>query len=435
MYDALLPEDLLVDELRQRAETGHDVTAIAARFASGDADPNDLLDALDDLDADPRATPWPYREPDTLEEITAELEPDTDATAPPAEGLLREGLHGAWLGRAAGCMLGKPVERGDQWTTAHIRSYLQLADAYPLDDYMPALQSMPAGYEFNPSWPGTTRGNISGAVRDDDLDYTILNLVLLEEHGPHLTSDAIGHAWLRQLPCLQTYTAERAAYRNLINGLHPPQTATVRNPYREWIGAAIRGDAFGYIHPGQPRAAALLAYRDARLSHTGNGIYAEMWTAALNAIALTGPEPAHLVAESLRHIPHASRLAEAINHVIALHRQGETWDAAIESIQARYGHYTWVHAINNACIVTAALLWSDHNWTRAVTLAVQAGWDTDSNGATVGSVMGAAVGAGAIPARFAQPLKDTVRPGLFGLETQRISDLASRTAALAAKFN
>jgi hypothetical protein len=140
----------------------------------------------------------------------------------------------------AGCNLGKPVERGHDWTSERIRAYLELAGAYPLPDYIPALDPMPAGFEFTPHWPQTTLGNIHGSARDDDIDYTILNVLLLEEHGPALTTEAVGEAWLRRLPCLQTYTAERAANRNLINGLAPPQTATTRNPYREWIGATIR---------------------------------------------------------------------------------------------------------------------------------------------------------------------------------------------------
>lgn len=69
----------------------------------------------------------------------------------------------------------------------------ELAGAYPLRDYIPALDTMPAGFEFTPHWPQTTRGNIHGSARDDDIDYTILNL-LLEERGPALTTEAVGEA-------------------------------------------------------------------------------------------------------------------------------------------------------------------------------------------------------------------------------------------------
>jgi ADP-ribosylglycohydrolase len=432
MYDALVMKDLVADELRQRTETGFDVADLAASVEQG-AGPTDLSQMLDAMATAERTAPWPYVEPDTLDLIIAELEPST-STAPPPAALLRERLNGAWLGRIAGCMLGKPIERGDHWTSQHIRSYLELAGAYPLNNYLPVLDPMPAGYEFNPSWRTTTLGHIDGATRDDDIDYTILNLTLLEQHGQDLNTEHIGDAWLRHLPILATYTAERAAYRNLINGLPPPETATARNPYREWIGAAIRADAFGYVQPGQPRAAATLAYRDARLSHTGNGIYAAMWAAAMVAEALTGAAPDHIVRESVRHVPRRSRLAEAVTSVIASREHGDTWAEVLRSTQTRYGQYPWVHAINNACVVAAALLWSDGHWTRAVSLAVQAGWDTDSNGATVGSIMGASLGRGAIPRRFSTPLRDSVQPGLFGVGPTRISQLAARTASLAAKF-
>ncbi len=32
----------------------------------------------------------------------------------------------------------------------------------------------------------------------------------------------------------------------------PPETALIRNPYREWIGAQIRADLWGWVSPAQP---------------------------------------------------------------------------------------------------------------------------------------------------------------------------------------
>ena len=113
----------------------------------------------------------------------------------------------------------------------------------------------------------------------------------------------VGAAWLALLPYAQTFTAERAAYRNLVCGLVPPLTATVDNPYREWIGAQIRGDLWGYVCSGDPRAAARLAFADASLSHTANGIYGEMWVAALVAVAATTTDMAATLRASLEHVP------------------------------------------------------------------------------------------------------------------------------------
>ena len=91
-----------------------------------------------------------------------------------AVGDVADRILGGWLGRIAGCNLGKPIENGDFWTPERIRSYLELADAYPLRDYIPALDPMPEGFQLNPSWPETTRGRVHGSARDDDIDYSIL---------------------------------------------------------------------------------------------------------------------------------------------------------------------------------------------------------------------------------------------------------------------
>ena len=76
------------------------------------------------------------------------------------------------------------------------------------------------------------------------------------------------------------------AYRNLLDGYLPPETARVRNPFREWIGAQIRTDLYGWVNPGDVLRAAEWAWRDAAVSHTRNGIYGAMYAAALGAYAV-----------------------------------------------------------------------------------------------------------------------------------------------------
>ena len=81
--------------------------------------------------------------------------------------------------------------------------------------------------------------------RDDDLDYTILGLHVLEEHGFGFTAADVASEWLTHLPYNLVYTAERVADKNLINGLKPTETATYPNPSREWTGAQIRDQVLG----------------------------------------------------------------------------------------------------------------------------------------------------------------------------------------------
>jgi len=53
-------------------------------------------------------------------------------------------------------------------------------------------------------------------VRDDDVDYTVLGLHLLQTYGPGYTSIDVAREWLFRFPVYQLYTAERAVYQNLI---------------------------------------------------------------------------------------------------------------------------------------------------------------------------------------------------------------------------
>ncbi|MGW0229942.1 ADP-ribosylglycohydrolase family protein [Actinopolymorpha singaporensis] len=437
MHDAIDLRDLADWEIRQLRETGFDVAEEERRLADlADGSAADLGALLDDLakkEATDDRSGWSYVEPTDWEELAATLTEPAPSVPPTGDDLANR-IHGAWLGRVAGNMLGKPVESGDHWTPAHLRSYLELADAWPLDDYIPLMDPVPEGYRILPNASQTTRGNVHGSSRDDDVDYTVLGLHLLEQHGTDLTPHHVADAWRLLLPLHQTYTAERVAYRNLALGLHAPATAVYRNPYREWIGAQIRGDAFGYVFPGDPASAARLAYQDAVLSHVANGVYGEMWAAAVVAAAFTAGSAREALEVSCGVVPPASRLAEALRDVLDMHARGLTWEAARTEIGERYGHYGWVHTINNAAVVAAGLLWGDGDFTQTIALTVLGGWDTDSNGATAGSVAGALVGAGAIPAHWVDPLEDRLRSALFGFDGSRISDLAGRTTRLAERF-
>ncbi|WP_238016919.1 ADP-ribosylglycohydrolase family protein [Dactylosporangium sp. AC04546] len=298
-------------------------------------------------------------------------------------------------------------------------------------DYAPVLDPMPERFVLRQDcYRTTTRGNVDGVTRDDDLDYTLLNLLLLERHGRGFTTAQVGALWLELLPFGKTFTAEAAAYRNLTNAVPVPQTATVLNPYREWVGALTRADVFGLVSPGRPAEAARLAFADARLSHVRNGVYGAMWAAAAVAAAFGASGPRDVVTRALAVVPPASRLHAALTHVLELHAAGAGWDAAVEWIHGL--DYYYVHTINNAAIVAAALLWSDGVFTDAIGLAVSAAYDTDSNGATVGAVAGVLAGTAGIPAHWTEPLHDRLTSALSGHATESIADLAARTHRLAA---
>jgi ADP-ribosylglycohydrolase len=425
--------DLLRFEFIQATEEGKDVEKYREKLALLNelkVGHRELDELYGEILSSPTLAGWPYAEPDSIEEIRRSANPPKDEEAWISRHELRDRMLGAWFGRIAGNMLGKPVEG---WSKSRIEDYLKKAGCYPLDYYIPEIiPRFEKGFqEYYKA--GGLRGNVSKALRDDDLDYTILGLLLLERKGFSFTTDDVGEEWLNRLPFNLTYTAEREAYRNLTLGLKPPETATFWNPYREWIGAQIRADPWGYANPTRPWSAAEMAYRDARLSHVKNGVYGEMLVAAMVASAFIESEPLKVVEKGFSCIPRESRLAEAVRHCIDLWKKCGDFDAAYEKAMSKYGRYHQVHTINNAVIVVLALLYGNRDFEKSICLSVSGGLDTDCNGATVGSIVGAMVGFKCIPEKWHSPLNNTLDTALSGLKELKISELADRMIEVVAR--
>lgn len=421
---------LVHDEILQRSEEGADTTDFLTRWQQAQ-DAQSLWNLYHQLQALPIREDFPYHEPNDLASIQqARDEGIRRFRMTICEDDLLDRIYGAWLGRVAGCMLGKPVEG---WSHERIQQYLTGADAYPLSDYLPPeTRTPPEGVPQPYTW--CTKGHIHAGERDDDTDYTILGLYLFEKYGASFTTRHVGDAWLNLLPAYQTYTAERQAYINLVNELPLEEVPLHLNPYREWIGARIRADFWGYVTPGCPEKAAEFAYRDATLSHVKNGVYGEMFAAAMIAAAFATQDIYEIIHAGAAQIPAQSREAEMIRDCLQWRRECQNWQEALQRLLNRYyGKYHPVHTVNNDAIVLNALLWGWPDFEQVITIAVMQGMDTDCNGATAGSIWGAAFGAKALPLKWTEPLHDTLYSALFGFAQNRIHTLAKRTLLQATK--
>jgi ADP-ribosylglycohydrolase len=426
------PEDLVGHELRQAREEGKAVGDIEARWLGAGGRPAPgrgasqepvaaelrafALNLLDELEALRR--PLAELEPDGLDEILAQADP-----APAGDPQL-ERIAGAWLGRAAGCVLGKPVENIRR---EGIRAIAEGTGNWPVAGWFSAKGLDPAVSERFPwnraSRPTSLAENIDGIPEDDDLNFTMLGVALLERCGTSFDAQDVAKLWLDYLPAGRIFTAERVALRNLLEAYLPPDTATRRNPFREWIGARLRVDAYGWAAQGDPVRAATMAWEDARLSHTANGVYAAMFMAAAHVASLCETSPAACADIGLSVVPAGSRLAEAL--VFARSLEGE-WEARVDALYERYGDYHWVHAINNTALVAAAL-YSFDDYSDAICGTVQGGWDTDTNGAAVGSIFGALR---PIEERWSTPLHGRFASSLPSFDGVSLDALSERTVAV-----
>jgi len=420
--------ELVRQEIIQRSEEGCDTAGLEERWRDAATD-DELMAIYSDLRELQIRPDYPYQEPSHLESIIAGRKPscwDIDL----GDELL-DRVHGAWLGRIAGCLLGKPVEN---WSRDVIERYLRSIGEYPLRNYIPLVDGMvPNGVELGPL-KLAARGFWNSALVDDDTNYTVLSLKIIENHGRDFTTGDVGKVWLESLPYMHACTAERQAYLNLANDVPLEDVPLYLNPYREWIGAQIRADFWGYCAPGFPQKAAELAFRDAALTHRRNGIYGAMFCAAAISAAFGTDDLDTIIAAGLDVIPPKSRLAETVHDCLYWRSQCSSWqDAHGKMMQTYYGQYNSVHTNNNLAIVLIALLFGWPDFENIITTAVMQGMDTDCNGATAGSIIGAVVGAVDMPRKWVDPLGDTLETSVSGFFRCSISELATRTVAQARK--
>ena len=344
---------------------------------------------------------------------------------------LSERLRFAWQGRVSGCQLGKPVELiSMQQGHAAMREYLEKAGALPLRDYVPAVEGTMTSSLFR----GSCKGQMVRSEPDDDINYTVLALQLMEDHGLGLDTANVARAWLRCLPVAWTFTAERAAFKVLLAkandffafGTEPgfDLAECSDNEWNDWIGAQIRADLYGWVCPGCPAQAADLARRDASLSHRKEGVYGAAFVAALGAAIPDSASLEAAVETALGQIPRDSDCAEAVR----LGREQAGSSNGDEVIRGRYAGVSPVHTINNLALVVWALLAHPDDFGAAVGEVVAAGLDTDCNGATVGGLWG--LQGKPIPEAWTAPWRGRIAVTLAGLGELDLDDLVERTVAV-----
>jgi hypothetical protein len=422
---------------------GYDVTGCAERLAATPASYDALLAFARSLTALPMRADWPFVEPTTWDEILAECDPersnDPIAEVDPARRAAK--VEAGFLGSVCGCVLGKPLEIDP--TLPELCEALRSIGEWPIRDYVseraePALRSV-LGRGFHPSWTESVRERIRFVTADDDLNYSILGLLVLERHGIGFTRRQLLNLWLEQLPVLLTFGPERMAMvRGAMASYFPAddpdfeEWTTVINPNEERCGALIRADPYGYACPGRPALAAELAWRDAGMTHRRTGVYGAMFVAALIACLLVMDDRMAAAHAALRYVPQRSRFRKIAADCLRFVETSGDWLEAYERIHTRYGKYRHCQIYQEVGTLLNTLRFA-RDVGDGICLQVMQGCDTDSFGCTAGGALGASFGPGHLEPRWLAPFNDDFRVALAQFHERSLAACARRMAALPAR--
>lgn len=276
-----------------------------------------------------------------------------------------------------------------------------------------------------------------GGIPNDDLEIQLVWLHALETRGTHLKAEDLASEWLDHY--LANWSEYGFGKTNLRKGLLPPLSGVFNNWFHQSMGCPIRSEIWACVAPGLPLEAAKMAREDAVVDHGPESTYAEIFFAVIESAAFLENDRDKLVELGLAAIPDDCRTARAVKIMIETWNKTKDWAATRKAILALEGNDAdFTDAPQNIAFTILGWYSAPEDFGQAICDAVNCGYDTDCTGATLGSILGIAWGAGRMPDKWMKPLGrsiaiDAVRTRIFDAP-KTVDDLTTRTAAQAVAF-
>ena len=336
----------------------------------------------------------------------------------------KDKVRGCWLGKNIGGTLGAPFElkRG----------------VWDLDFY---TQDMSEG-----AWP------------NDDLDLQLIWLNAAERYGRNVNAQILGEYWLSYI--VGDWSEYGAGKNNLQKGLLPPVSGWYHNHNRDSCGAFIRSEIWACLNPGNPADAVKYAYEDAIVDHSNEGVYAEIFCAALQSAAFAECDRDTLIKIGLSYIPEDCGIRRAVNAALDSYKNGLDWKAARKKVlQTEPGSFGMMagyedrepepdvpvgskgyDAPSNIGLMIIGWMYGEGDFGRSLCIAAGCGEDGDCTAGTLGAILGILAGAGGLPDKWTAPVGDGIKTISIDCTKwilsvpKTVSELTERVCALAPVF-
>lgn len=427
---------VIAAQLEDRRRQGYDVDLLEAALREAP----DSYDALADISRRIRLAPlrsgWSYEEPDELEAVMAACDPDRkkESFCDLTDGEIETRVRSAFLTSVCACILGKPLEEPPYGTLHDIRSAAEKTGEWPIRDYV-SKEMLLAWGRHNPCWDETTKGNVHYVAPDDDITYSLMGMLLLEEHGADFTHEDMRRLWIENLPIGLCWGPERNVLLRMGEASLTPNLpydmedwVMDLNPGQELCGAMIRVDAYGYACPGNPELAARLAFRDASFTHRKTGVYSAMFMAAAISAAFVAKSWKEIVCTALQYVPQRSRFHEQAMNCFRMVENASSFEEGYEAVHKEYGMFTAGQIVQEIGTVINTLKFA-RNAEEGIGMQAGQGNDSDSFACSCGSVLGAYFPEG-LPERWYMQFNDKLRTTMGSFHETSLAAVTRRMQAL-----
>lgn len=267
---------------------------------------------------------------------------------------------------------------------------------------------------------------------NDDLDLQVINLESVMRSGLPVSKYYLGETWKYHI--VDHAPDEYAvAVSNYNAKLSAPLSGIYRNKFYAGMGSAIRSELWACLAPANPALAAKFAREDACTDHYSDGIYAEMFLAAVESAAFVENNLLKLIEIGLKYIPDGVKLKNAFVDVINWWNDKKDIFSVRELILDKYIVDNWTDVTINLCFILLSLLSCDGSFDKAICTAASLGYDTDCTAATVGSIFGI-INPDGIDKKWTEPIGDALvlSPGIVNMhEPKTINEFCDRIISVA----
>ena len=287
--------------------------------------------------------------------------------------IVKDKIYACWLGKNIGGTMGTPYEG---------RTEMQDIQGFKTE-------------------PGVVLPN-------DDLDLQLVWLKAIENEGPQrLNEQILGEYWVSFIP--PHWNEYGICKNNMSIGLIPPLAGNYENPWKHSNGAWIRTEVWACMAPGCPDIAMKYSRMDACVDHgDGEGTYAAMFVAAIEAAAFVIHDLRKLIDLGLSKIPADCHMARTIKVLLDCKDNGIDWKEARQIIVDDCKDLGWFQAPANVAFAMLGLLYGEGDFKKSMIYAIDCGDDTDCTGATLGSIFGILNGTAGIPKDWSAYLGDNI---------------------------
>ena len=305
----------------------------------------------------------------------------------------RRRMLGCWIGKNVGGTLGMPMEWNRQSNDVTYYTHKMTGEPLP----------------------------------NDDLDIQVLWLLALEDKGLAIDCKDLGQYFNELM--IFTHGEYGIAKTNLRAGLQPPVAGWHNNEFKDSCGSFIRSEIWACLFPGHPELAAKYAFEDAVIDHgDGEGVYAEIFVAAMESACFFETDMRKLVSIGLSYIPEDCAVARAVRDAMRCVDEGMSKEEARKVMLDRWiGHIEW-HYISpedeangykdgkmgwdvpsNMFITVYSMLKCAGSFDDSICTAVYFGEDTDCTAGTIAAMYGLMHGVDSIDEKWITPIGRSIK--------------------------